>query len=61
MSKHQLRPYQQQAINAVFAEPYGSKVIIALSVGLGKTFTSVQLIEQLERWLNKPLKNTMDC
>ena len=56
ITNHKLRPYQQQAINAVFAEPYGSKVIIALAVGLGKTFTSVQLIEQLEQRLNKPLK-----
>lgn len=54
--KHELRPYQQQAINAVFAEPYGSKVIIALSVGLGKTFTSVQIIEQLEQRLQRPVK-----
>lgn len=56
MSKHQLRPYQQQAINAVFNEPYGSKVIVALAVGLGKTFTSVKLIEQLEEKLGRPVK-----
>lgn len=31
----QLRDYQQQSINAVFNEPYGSKVIVALAVGLG--------------------------
>lgn len=31
----ELRTYQQQAIDAVFNEPIGSKVIVALAVGLG--------------------------
>ena len=30
-----LRNYQQQAIDAVLSEPLGSKVIVALAVGLG--------------------------
>lgn len=34
MSKIKLRTYQQEAIDAVFNEPYGSKVILALAVGL---------------------------
>ena len=31
----QLRKYQQDAIDAVLNEPLGSKVIVALAVGLG--------------------------
>lgn len=40
-----LRNYQQQAIDAVLQEPEGSKVIIALAVGLGKSFTAAQIAE----------------
>lgn len=34
MVKVQLRDYQQQAIDAVLQEPFESKVILALAVGL---------------------------
>jgi superfamily II DNA or RNA helicase len=34
VKKAQLRGYQQEAINAIFNEPYGSRLIIALAVGL---------------------------
>ena len=42
--KVKLRDYQQQAIDAVFQEPYGSKVIIALAVGLGKVLPPLKYI-----------------
>lgn len=38
-----LRDYQKEAINAITNEPVGSKVILALAVGLGKTFTAAQV------------------
>ena len=38
-----LRDYQKQAIQAVLNEPIGSKVILALAVGLGKSFTAAQI------------------
>lgn len=34
MTKTTLRPYQQDAINSILNEPIGSKVILALAVGL---------------------------
>lgn len=37
-NKITLRQYQQDAINAVLNEPIGSKVILALAVGLRQIF-----------------------
>ena len=34
MTKTTLREYQQDAINSILNEPIGSKVILALAVGL---------------------------
>lgn len=56
MGKITLRKYQQEAINAVLHEPLGSKVILALAVGLGKSFTAAQIATQLENKLGRPVR-----
>lgn len=49
MSK-QIRPYQQNAINAVYANLQKGidKNLVCMATGTGKTFTAIKLIEQLQ-------------
>lgn len=60
-NKITLRQYQTDAINAVLNEPIGSKVILALAVGLGKSFTSAQLVPHLEAKLGRPIRTLWIC
>lgn len=50
----ELREYQKECIEAVFSEPQGSLLLIALAVGLGKSFVASQIYKETrKRYGNK--------
>ena len=50
----ELREYQKECIEAVFSEPQGSLLLIALAVGLGKSFVASQIYKEArKRYGNK--------